>query len=201
MAGRVSGYTITAVLEASSNNSGESPAKEEIMGKVTVAVIGAISLFGLCGIVAFSQQGGPAAAGPVVPDAPTDKTAFWSNNDIQARWKDIETRKVINSRLFNGPMDQSVNVRIVLEGDGPLVHPKTADLWIVQAGTATAVTDGQMVGTESGQQTGDVRGKSINTATERPVHAGDILYIPPGVPHYFKDIKGFRAFLVRFDPK
>jgi mannose-6-phosphate isomerase-like protein (cupin superfamily) len=178
--------------------------KENTMRKVTIAVIGAISLFGLCGIVASSQQAGKApaaAAGPAVPDAPTDKTAFWSSDDIQARWKDIEARKVINSRLFNGPMDQSVNVRIVLEGDGPLVHPKTADLWIVEAGTATAVTDGQMAGTVASQQAGDVRGKSITNATERPVHAGDVLYVPPGVPHYFKDIKGFRAFLVRFDPK
>lgn len=176
------------------------------MRKMTFAVVGAIGLFGLCGIVASSQPGKPApqaapAAGEPVPNAPTDKSAFWSNDDIQARWKDIEARKVINSRLFNGPMNESVNVRIVLEGDGPLVHPKTADLWIVQAGTATAVTDGQMVGNKPSTQVGDIRGTSITNGIERPVHAGDILYVPPGVPHYFKDMRGFRAFLVRFDTK
>ena len=35
--------------------------------------------------------------------------------------------------------------------------------------------------------------------TEQPLKAGDVLYVPPGVPHGFKDIRGFRAFLIRFD--
>jgi hypothetical protein len=26
-----------------------------------------------------------------------------------------------------------------------------------------------------------------------------VLHVPPGVPHGFKDIVGFRAFLIRFD--
>jgi hypothetical protein len=30
---------------------------------------------------------------------------------------------------------------------------------------------------------------------------GDVLYGPPGLPHGFKDIQGFRAFLIRFDTK
>lgn len=177
------------------------------MRKSTVAVMGAIGLLGLCGIVASSQQTGQTAGteinhGSKVPDAPTDKTAFWSSDDIQARWKDDEARNVTNSRLFNGPMNESMNIRIVKEGAGPLVHPKTADLWIVQAGTATAVTDGEAVGPlEPSGQPGDLKAKSINNPTERRVHAGDVLYVPPGVPHYFKDINGFRAFLVRFDTK
>jgi hypothetical protein len=28
-----------------------------------------------------------------------------------------------------------------------------------------------------------------------------VLYVPPGVPHGFKDIAGFRAFLIRIDAK
>ena len=31
--------------------------------------------------------------------------------------------------------------------------------------------------------------------------AGDVLYVPPGVPHGFKDIQGFHAFLIRMDAK
>jgi uncharacterized RmlC-like cupin family protein len=34
---------------------------------------------------------------------------------------------------------------------------------------------------------------------QRPVHPGDLLYVPPGVPHHFTDMKGFRAFLIRYD--
>jgi mannose-6-phosphate isomerase-like protein (cupin superfamily) len=152
----------------------------------TVAVIGVISVLGLCGAVAHGQQ-----AAPPVPDAPTDKTAFWTNEDIQARWKDNEARQAINSRLFNGPTNISANVRIVLPNDPPQTHDVTADLWIVTAGTATAITDGDIVDTNGT--------KSIRNGVRRAVHAGDMLYVPPGVPHHFAESKGFRAFLIRFD--
>jgi mannose-6-phosphate isomerase-like protein (cupin superfamily) len=152
----------------------------------TIALIALIAVSGLGGAVAHGQQPTPA-----VPDAPTDKTAFWTNDDIEARWKHNEAKKVSNSRLFNGPTNISANVRIVLPDDPPQIHDITADLWIVTAGTATAITDGEIV---------DANGtKSVRNGVRRAVHAGDMLYVPPGVPHHFADVKGFRAFLIRFD--
>ncbi|HVH25437.1 MAG TPA: hypothetical protein VM818_01715 [Vicinamibacterales bacterium] len=126
------------------------------------------------------------------PAAPTDKTAFWSSDEIQARWRNNEAKSVSNSRLFNGPTNISANVRIVLPNDPPQVHETTADLWIVTEGTATAVTDGKFVA-------GDT--PSIREGVRRTVRAGDMLYVPPGVPHNFVEVKGFRAFLIRFDTK
>src|SRR5438309_6812451 len=137
-------------------------------------------------------QGAGRGEGAAAPDAPTNKTAFWSSNDIQNRWKDNEAKKTINSRLFNGPYNISTNVRIVLPDDPPQTHETTADLWIMTAGTATAETDGELA---------DSNGtKVIRNGMRRPVHPGDVLYVPPGVPHHFVDPSGFRAFLVRFDP-
>ena len=150
-------------------------------------VIGVI-VCGLCEAT-LAQRGGAAA--PPAPDLPTGKTAFWSSEDIQGRWKDNEANERINSRLFNGPTNISANVRIVLDGDPPATHETTADLWIVTAGTATARTEGQIV---------DSNGiTSIRNGSQRTVNPGDILYVPPGVPHHFTDIKGFRAWLMRFD--
>jgi mannose-6-phosphate isomerase-like protein (cupin superfamily) len=122
---------------------------------------------------------------------PKDKTLFWKSSDIQARWKDNEVNKRINSRLYNGPANISMNVRIVLDGDPPATHEDTADLWLVTEGTATARTDGEIVQTNG---TGTIR-----NGVQRPVHPGDLLYVPPGVPHHFTDMKGFRAFLIRYD--
>jgi mannose-6-phosphate isomerase-like protein (cupin superfamily) len=160
-----------------------------------IAVIGVISVVGLWGAARQTQQaaqrGRGAAAAAAVPDAPTNKTAFWTNEQIQAKWKDNETKHVNNSRLFNGPTNISANVRIVLEDDPPLIHDTTADLWIMTEGTATAITDGELA----------EGGKSIRNPVKRTVHAGDILYIPPGIPHHFADNKGFRALLIRFDTK
>jgi mannose-6-phosphate isomerase-like protein (cupin superfamily) len=135
--------------------------------------------------------GGRGAAGPPIPTLSTDKTMFWPASDIDARWQENERLKRINSRIFNGPANISANVRIVLPGDPPQTHEGTADLWLVTAGTAIARTDGEMVDGNGG--------KTIRNATSRPVHAGDLLYVPPGVPHHFTDMKGFRAWLIRYD--
>ena len=131
-----------------------------------------------------------APAAPV-PDLTSDKTMFWPAADIEARWAENERLERINSRIFNGPANISANVRIVLPGDPPLRHEETADLWLVTAGEAIARTDGELV---------DVNGaRTIRNGTARPVHAGDLLYVPPGVPHHFTDMKGFRAWLIRYD--
>ena len=44
-------------------------------------------------------------------------------------------------------------------------------------------------------------GSAIKGGVEQPLKPGDVLYVPPGVPHAFKDINGFRAFLIRMDTK
>jgi hypothetical protein len=44
-----------------------------------------------------------------------------------------------------------------------------------------------------------VADKAIRNGVQRPGHKGDILYVPPGIPHHFTDLKGFRAYLIRFD--
>src|SRR5437660_1161399 len=180
------------------DNSVEPEYSERSMRHKWIASIGVISVVALVGNGAHGQQraqgqrgrgagGGEAAA---APDAPAGKTAFWSNEDIQNHWKDNEAKKTANSRLFNAPYSSSANVRIVLPDDPPLTHDDgTADLWVMTAGTATAETDGQM------------EGKTLRNGVRRAVHPGDILYVPPGVPHHFVDVNGFRALLIRFATK
>ena len=141
---------------------------------------------------AGAREGGPGrGAAPPVPKLSTDKTMFWTAADIDARWKDNEAQKRINSRIFDGPANISANVRIVLPGDEPQTHEGTADLWLVTAGEAVARTDGEIV-----EANGN---KTIRNGMMRPVHTGDLLYVPPGVPHHFTDMKGFRAWLIRYD--
>jgi mannose-6-phosphate isomerase-like protein (cupin superfamily) len=134
-------------------------------------------------------RGGQAA--PPVPKLATDKTMFWPAADIEARWKENESLKRINSRIYDGPANISANVRVVLPGDPPQTHEGTADLWLVTAGEAVARTDGEIVETNGA--------RTIRNGMSRPVHAGDLLYVPPGVPHHFTDMKGFRAWLIRYD--
>lgn len=162
-----------------------------------VAAFCAFVCFGVSGEIAFSQNA-QAPAAPPAPRAPTDKAAYFPNTDFQAIWKDLEARQVINKRVLEGGT-HSINVRIVKEDDAPLVHAKSADVWLVTAGTATAVTGGQLVDSQKRPNNDDAAGTSIRGGTEQPLKAGDILYVPQGVPHGFKNVKEFRAFLIRFD--
>ena len=67
------------------------------------------------------------------------------------------------------------------------VHDKETDTIYVLDGSATIVTGGTMVGgsvTAPGQQ----RGSDIKGGTEQKLSKGDVMVIPAGIPHWFKDV-------------
>jgi mannose-6-phosphate isomerase-like protein (cupin superfamily) len=164
-------------------------------GNMRAFGLGALALSLSVGL-AYGQAGG--AASPVA--APTGKAGYFANSDIQNIWQDLEARQVLNKRVLEGGT-HSINVRIVTPKDAPLVHASSLDIWLVQAGSATAVTGGELLDAKKRPNSDDVAGSAIKGGTEQPLKPGDVLYVPPGVPHGFKDIAGFRAFLIRFDTK
>jgi mannose-6-phosphate isomerase-like protein (cupin superfamily) len=166
------------------------------MRTIVFTVISAIALFGMWGDVARGQGGGANQQA----SAPKDKAAYFANEDLQTIWKDLEAKQVINKRVLEGGT-HSINIRIVKESDAPLVHAQSADVWIVTGGSATSITGGQLVDAKKRPNTDDEAGSSIRGGVERALKPGDVLYVPVGVAHGFKDVKGFRAFLVRFDTK
>ena len=161
---------------------------------VTMAI-----LFGITAM-APGQPGQAGDAARQVTSAPTNKAAYFPNEDLQSIWKDLEAKQVINKRVLEGGT-YSINVRIVKEGDAPLVHASSVDIWVTTAGTATAITGGQLVDGKKRPNVDDEAGSAIRGGVERPLKPGDVLYVPAGVAHGFKDIKGFRALLIRFDTK
>ena len=69
------------------------------------------------------------------------------------------------------------------------VHDKETDTFYVLAGSATIVTGGTMVGgsvTAAGQQ----RGTDIQGGDAHPLVKGDVIVVPAGVPHWFKEVRG-----------
>jgi quercetin dioxygenase-like cupin family protein len=67
------------------------------------------------------------------------------------------------------------------------VHDKETDTIYVLDGSATVVTGGAMLGgsvTAPGQQ----RGSDIKGGQEQKVAKGDVMVIPAGIPHWFKDV-------------
>jgi mannose-6-phosphate isomerase-like protein (cupin superfamily) len=166
-------------------------------GRMRAFGIGALAV--TLWIGAAYGQAGPGGAAPP-PAAPTGKVGYFANSDIQNIWQDLEARQVLNKRVLEGG-SHSINVRIVTPKDAPLVHANSLDIWLVQAGGATAVTGGELLDAKKRPNSDDVAGSAIKGGTEQPLKPGDVLYVPPGVPHGFKDIAGFRAFLIRVDTK
>lgn len=67
------------------------------------------------------------------------------------------------------------------------VHVRDTDVIYVLEGTATLVTGGRVV---DGRDVApdEIRGRSIEGGTERALAAGDVVVIPNGVPHWFREV-------------
>jgi mannose-6-phosphate isomerase-like protein (cupin superfamily) len=77
------------------------------------------------------------------------------------------------------------------------VHEADTDIVYVLEGTATLVTGGAVVnGKVTGE--GERRGQSIAGGTIRRLVKGDVVIVPNGVPHLFRDVTGpFLYYVVK----
>jgi mannose-6-phosphate isomerase-like protein (cupin superfamily) len=139
-----------------------------------------------------------AANQTAAPLVAADRARYFASGELQDVWRDLEAQQVINKRIVEGG-SYSINVRTVKSTDAPLVHLSSADVWLVTAGSATAVTGGELVNPAKRPNGDDTAGSAIRNGTDQPLKAGDVLFVPPGVPHGFKDLKGFHALLIRFE--
>ena len=91
------------------------------------------------------------------------------------------------------------NIQILTRtGPGQVeVHEKETDTFYVLDGEATFVTGGTMVGgkvTAPNQQRGtDIRGGEVHHLSK-----GDVIAIPAGIPHWFKEVQQpFKYYVVK----
>lgn len=77
------------------------------------------------------------------------------------------------------------------------VHERETDIIYVLDGTATFVTGGRI---EDGKATapGEVRGPAIAGGEARALVAGDVVVVPSGTPHWFRDVEApFLYYVVK----
>ena len=74
------------------------------------------------------------------------------------------------------------------------VHEKETDILYMVDGEATFVTGGAMVG---GKQTapGQLRGSDVKGGETRHLKKGDLIVIPAGIPHWFKEVSPLINYL------
>ena len=115
---------------------------------------------------------GPGGEGRTVilEQAPKYHSIAIPQEKLMQHLKDMDARKLQTLRIIEGGK-YNVNVRRITAAETALVHPITADLWVVLEGAGTLTTGGVL---EKGK---------INGGQSRLIKAGDIVYIPSGLPH------------------
>jgi quercetin dioxygenase-like cupin family protein len=77
------------------------------------------------------------------------------------------------------------------------IHTKDADIVYVLDGTATLVTSGTAVDAKV-IEPDELRGSAISGGDTRQLKKGDVILIPAGVPHWFKEVSNpFLYYVVK----
>ena len=75
------------------------------------------------------------------------------------------------------------------------VHDNETDVFYVMEGSATFVTGGTIVDAKT-TSPGQVRGTGISGGTTHMLKKGDVIAIPKGTPHWFKEVPSVVVYFV-----
>jgi mannose-6-phosphate isomerase-like protein (cupin superfamily) len=139
-----------------------------------------------------------AQSGTTGPAAPKDRAMDMPLALLEQAAREIAANGQITKRVLEGGTF-SVNVRHIAGSETALQHGKIAEVWVVREGSGTVATGGTLVEPEPGASPGELRGKAIRGGVEREIKTGDLVYIPPGVPHGIKQATGITYLNIRFE--
>jgi glc operon protein GlcG len=97
--------------------------------------------------------------------------------------------------LFNGNDKYMVHTSRRDKAGVAEVHTKDADIIYVQEGSATFVTGGTVVDAKE-TAPDEIRGKEIQGGETRMIAKGDVLIVPAGTPHWFKEVPAPMTYYV-----
>jgi mannose-6-phosphate isomerase-like protein (cupin superfamily) len=142
----------------------------------------------LIALTVLAQTGGPQAQGSgilVRHRAPTDRTLDFPLVTLQAEFNDMKAQKRASTRLLEGGT-YSMNARYLTSSEAAQVHKTITEFYFVRDGSATLVTGGTIVN------------QAIRGGVERVIKPGDVVFIPPGVPHAIRDTTGISYLNIHF---
>jgi len=91
-----------------------------------------------------------------------------------------------------------INIVRRTSGQGAIAHPDGTEVHHIIEGAATFVTGGTMV--RPANADGRAGTATIEGGVSRRVAKGDVILVPAGTPHWYKDLEGSITYLeVRFD--
>jgi glc operon protein GlcG len=165
---------------------GATPLQGGVPLEVNGRVIGAIGVSGntpqedediaKAGAAALPAAVGATEGGPAI--------SYWNSREVAAAFAK-------GSVLFGGEDGRNYMVHASHRDSAGMaeVHTLDADIIHVLEGSAMFVTGGTV---ENAKPTapGEIRGTAIRNGEERRISKGDVLIVPAGTPHWFKDVPG-----------
>ena len=123
----------------------------------------------------------------VLEKAPTDRGVSIPLETLKQYYTAMDGKKQQTLRMLEGGR-YNVNIRRITGAETAVVHPNTADVWVVTEGSGTLTTGGKI-------ENGKIIGGQAHL-----IKAGDVEYIPAGVPHGVSGVNGSITWLnIRFD--
>jgi mannose-6-phosphate isomerase-like protein (cupin superfamily) len=117
--------------------------------------------------------------------APTDRALDFQLASLQAEFADMKAEKRASTRLVEGG-SFSMNARYLTGAEAPQIHKTITEFYFVRDGSATLVTGGAIVN------------NAIRGGVERVIKPGDVVFIPPGVPHMIRETTGISYLNIHF---
>jgi len=153
-----------------------------------LATAGLIAVFGISGA---GQRGGAGRGAEtqtvVLEQAPTDHSTAIPKEKLEQYLKDMDAKQLATLRMIEGGKF-NVNIRRISGAETALVHPNTIDTWVVIEGAGTLTTGGRID-----------NGKIVGGQSHR-LKAGDVEFIPAGLPHGVSGVEGHITWLnIRWD--
>lgn len=137
--------------------------------------------------------GAAALAAADTPPAATYKTEMQLFGALKAG---AATPDMLTSEVSNGDRHR-INIVRRTKAAGAVAHEGFAELHHIIDGSGTLETGGAIV-----RPTGGRGGATIQNGVSRHVTKGDVILVPSGVPHWYKDLDGTITYLeVRWEEK
>ena len=145
-------------------------------------------LFGLgIALVAASIHVSAQAPAPAQPRTPVSTVVFVDHDKVAAALAKGGGLVTASDVLVSGShRDKPGQVE---------VHDKEMDVIYVVDGTATFVTGGKIVGAKSSRPD-QWLGTDITGGTTQKLVKGDVIVVPAGTPHWFKEVPGPISYYV-----
>ena len=112
----------------------------------------------------------------------------WSANELRARERALSTKVGADHSSRETLADYGDHRFRLLyrDADGlPEQHDHIVDVVIVQSGEGVLQLGGTMIGKKTGSGPGEFLGTRLDGGERHPLNPGDVVHIPPTVPHSF----------------